>query len=161
MAENIKLAFVLFFKFFCLFLGNFQFSDQEKRYAYQLRQWQNCLILNFALIFYIKRKVLETENRQKELTRKQNSQQVRRYPKGSFYMSQVFRPKQNTSHDTDTIYQRDWKPGINLREIRENGEDRKQKTVLIFKKKNKVDSENNRLVNLMLTYSRILKRFIK
>lgn len=38
MAENIKLAFVLVFKFFCLFLGNFQFSDQEKRYAYQLRQ---------------------------------------------------------------------------------------------------------------------------
>lgn len=40
-------------------------------------------------------------------------------------------------------------------------EDGKQKIVLIFKKKNKVDSENNRLVNLMLTYSRILKWFIK
>lgn len=37
----------------------------------------------------------------------------------------------------------------------------KQKIILIFKKKNKVDSENNRLVNLMLTYSRILKWFIK
>lgn len=40
-------------------------------------------------------------------------------------------------------------------------EDGKQKIVLIFKKKNKVDSENNRLVNLMLTYSRTLKWFIK
>lgn len=40
-------------------------------------------------------------------------------------------------------------------------DDGKQKIVLIFKKKNKVDSENNRLVNLMLTYSRILKWFIK
>lgn len=40
-------------------------------------------------------------------------------------------------------------------------DDGKQKIALIFKKKNKVDSENNRLVNLMLTYSRILKWFIK
>lgn len=40
-------------------------------------------------------------------------------------------------------------------------DDGKQKIVLIFKKKNKVDSENNRLVNLVLTYSRILKWFIK
>lgn len=40
-------------------------------------------------------------------------------------------------------------------------DDGKQKIVLIFKKKNKVDSENNQLVNLMLTYSRILKWFIK
>lgn len=42
-------------------------------------------------------------------------------PKGSFYKSQVFEPKQITSHDADTIYQCDWKPSIHLWEIRENG----------------------------------------
>lgn len=82
------------FNFFVL--GNFQFLDQEngKKMCLSVEAMterrQIFLTFNFALIFYIKQKGLETANKQKDLTGKQSSQQVKKHPKGSFYMSQIF-----------------------------------------------------------------------